>query len=187
MERVGREGGRGPPGGDRVAGDANPGFQGDDLIPLPPGRLFAPLDERVERRSREAGRVVGIQSGADQEVGLPFVLLIFLVAIEGDDLADHVAGAFDIVLFFQVAGTQVDADDDVCFPYVLGDIGGIVIVQSAIHEDHAVLFHGREDGGNGHAGPERQGKAAAAEDMLLAPDDIDGDTGEGDGQLVEIE
>ena len=187
MKRIGRESGRLPSDRYFVVRDTDPGFQGDDLVPLPPGRLFAPLDERVECRSREAGRVVGIQSGADQEIGLPFVLLIFLVAIEGDDLADHVAGAIDVVLCFQVAGAQVDTDDDVRFSHGLGDIGGIVIVQSAIHEDHAVLFHGRENGGNGHAGPERQGKAAAAEDMLLAPDDIDGDTGEGDGQLVEIE
>ena len=128
MKRIGRESGRLPSDRYLVVRDTDPGFQGDDLIPLPPGRLFAPLDERVERRSREAGRVVGIQSGADQEIGLPFVLLIFLVAIKGDDLADHVAGAIDVVLCFQVAGAQVDTDDDVRFSHGLGDIGGIVIV-----------------------------------------------------------
>ncbi len=70
-------------------------------------------------------------------------------------------------------------------PHLFRHVDRDVIEQSAVGVNGILGPHRREDSGQRHGGPQGQAQGPAAENLLLAADQVAGDAGERSRQIVE--
>jgi len=80
---------------------------------------------------------------------------------------------------------DIDDDDDIR-AHLPRDIDGQVVGDAAVHQQSAVDFDRREEGGNRHAGAERADQFSLVQNDGLAGFNVGGDGPEGNVEFVEI-
>ena len=161
-------------------------LDGQQLIVKLGGELVAALDDGVDGLGGEAEHAVIVDVGVDVQVAK---LAVFLVVAHGYDvhqLGCQLGQRLEVVDIAFEHGRHLDADDDVGAD-VATDVGGEVVYQTAVHKHLAIEGHRREDAWDGHAGADGFRELAATQHDGITRDDVGGDTGKGDGQLVEVD
>ena len=105
--------------------------------------------------------------------------------MQGDDLSDQVTGRIQVFQLFQVAGAQVDPDNDIG-PHLPGHIDWEVIVQAAIDQHHTIQSYRRKHSRYGHTGTHRQRKAAFIKHIVFPVHGIYRYTGKRNIKILEV-
>ena len=161
-------------------------LQGDDFVPVLVAGQFAAIDERVDGLGGEAAGAVAPHVDPHVEVGDGEVVLHLVLTVYIDDLSDDAQRAAQV---FGRLGVALHGDaDDHLGAHLTGQVGGIVVLQTAVHQHHVAHPHGRKHGGDGHGGAHTLPQASAVEVHLAVVHDVGGHAGEGDAEVfVEVE
>ena len=112
------------------------------------GLFGAAPNESVDSVGSEAGGGIAADVDAYHHVAQGHILIVFVLAVDVDDLVEHRAGVANVV-GRQRRALHRDADDDVG-PHSTGHVGREVVAQTAVDEHLVAHADGGEDARNGH-------------------------------------
>ena len=149
------------------------------------GDLLTPVNQGIQGRLPKTSGIIRVCIRAEQQIGLFLIRSVFLITMQGDDLPYDIPRGIYPLQLFQVASTQIYANNDIR-PHIPCDIRRIVILDPTIYQHHAIQTYRCEHGRNRHTGTHSQRKTSMMENIFLAVHHIQRHTSERYIQLIEV-